>query len=135
MLLWLAHAGDQVESLSAGDGIWNGRQAVLDGWSALARAMRSWGVRSREDLSAWIHRQGFPQPRWGSHVSGCATERILSIAAMTDSRVLLLQAMYVHLAMVVNSCPRHRHLHWQLCDRRDQEESPHETFPDSAWSF
>ena len=45
VLLWLAHAGEQVESLSACDATWNGREAVFAGW----------GVHSREDLSEWIH--------------------------------------------------------------------------------
>ena len=95
-------------------------------------------MRSREDLSEWIHRQGFPQPRWGSHFSGRAQERILSIAAMTDSRVLLLQAMYVRLAMVECAqlppppppppplaVPR---------QERPRRVAP-ETFPESTWSL
>ena len=41
-VLWLAHAGEQVESLTACDATWNGREAVLAGWGAVARAMRAW---------------------------------------------------------------------------------------------
>ena len=129
-----------MEALSHGDGIWNGRQAVFDGWSVLSRAMTSWGVRSREDLSEWIHRQGFPQPRWGGHFSVRAQEKILSIAAMTDSRVLLLQAMYVRLAMV--ACeqlppPPPPQLPPPLAvlrQERPRRVAP-ETFSESAWSL
>ena len=88
VLLWLARAGEQVKSLTACDATWNGREAVLAGWGALARAMRAWRVHSLEDLSEWIHRQGFPQPRWRNHFSGRARE-VLTIAAM------MLQAMYI----------------------------------------
>ena len=39
-----------------------GSEAAMMGWEALCRAMRSWGISSREDLSEWIGREGFPQP-------------------------------------------------------------------------
>ena len=65
------------------------------GWEALCRAMRSWGISSREDLSEWIGREGFPQPRWGAHFSGRAQERILSRAANLDGRVAMLEGLYV----------------------------------------
>ena len=32
-------------------------------------------IHSREDVSEWIHRLGFPQPRWGAHFRGRAQER------------------------------------------------------------
>ena len=46
------------------------RLAVTVGWEVLHNAMRSWCIQSREDLSEWIHNQGFPRPRWGAHFSG-----------------------------------------------------------------
>ena len=61
--------------------------------------MRSWGVHTREDLSEWVHQQGFPRPRWGGHFSGRAQERLLTSAATADPRVGALRMSYVHVAL------------------------------------
>ena len=52
-----------------------GEAAVHAGWDALQEAMSSWGIQSREDLSEWIHNQGFVQPRWGAHFCARAQEQ------------------------------------------------------------
>ena len=116
VLLWLAHAGEQVEALSQSDGIWNGRQAVLDGWSAKATAMRSWGVRSREDLSEWILKQGlmgksFQWPRTRENFVHRSDDGFQSSLIASNVRP-------------VNSCHRHHHLHRQFLDRRNPESPP-----------
>ena len=38
--------------------------------------MLSWGIATREDLSEWIHNQGFVQPRWSAHFCARAQERM-----------------------------------------------------------
>ena len=79
-----------------------GRDAVFEAWHALSGAIRSWGIQSREDLSEWIHRQGFVQPRWGGHFRGRAQERILTTAVLTDARVSALESTYVQ--VVLRAC-------------------------------
>ena len=39
-------------------------EALRVGWEALRDTLRSWDIRSREDLAEWMHRQGFIRPRW-----------------------------------------------------------------------
>ena len=36
-----------------------GREAVFAGWEALQCVMNSWGIRSREGSSEWIHGRDF----------------------------------------------------------------------------
>ena len=64
--------------------------------------MRSWGLNSREDLSEWIHNQGFRQPRWGAHFSARAQERIMNMAIAADANVALLESVFIHVA--AHSC-------------------------------
>ena len=84
-LMWAASSGDRscavlqrladsAQNVSGGDSM-SGRDAAMAVWDVLHGAMRAWGIRSREGLSAWVHAQGFPQPRWGAHFSGRAQER------------------------------------------------------------
>ena len=94
VLLWLADACDRVGNVSVAGVDTVGRDAVFEAWHALSGVVRSWGILSLEDLSEWIHRQGFPQPRWGGHFSGRAQERILTTAALTDARVSALESAY-----------------------------------------
>ena len=101
-MLWLADACDRVGNVSVVGVDTVGRHAVFEAWHALYGVMRSWGILSREDLSEWIHRQGFPQPRWGGHFSGRAQERILSTAALTDAKVSALESAYVQ--VVLHAC-------------------------------
>ena len=65
--------------------------------------MRSWGVNSREDLSEWIHNQGYPRPRWGAHFSGRVQERIMNMVVARDVRGVGLESVFVQLIM--SSCP------------------------------
>ena len=51
-----------------------GEDVVYTGWDALRETMLSWGIATREDLSEWIHNQGFVQPRWGAHFCGSSGE-------------------------------------------------------------
>ena len=76
-----------------------GHDAVFEAWHALSGVMRSWCIRSREDLSEWIHRQCFVQPRWKGHFSGRAQERIITTAALIDVRASALKSAYVRVAL------------------------------------
>ena len=71
----------------------SGHDAAVVGWEALSKVMGSWDIRSREDLSDWIYRQGFPQPRWGAHITARAQERILTMAVAVDARVITLRVI------------------------------------------
>ena len=55
--------GIQDRGVASRECLWRevpGRVAVAVGWEVLNFAMRSWGLQSKEDLSEWIHNQGFP---------------------------------------------------------------------------
>ena len=75
VLQWLTVSADAVSVSITGVSV-PGSEAAFLGWEALCAAIRSWRIYSREGLSEWVHRQGFPQSRWSGHVSG--RERILS---------------------------------------------------------
>ena len=112
--------------------------AVLVGWEALSEAMRVWGIRTREDLSEWIHRQGFPRPRWGAHFSGRVQERILTMAATVDVRVSALEAVYVQVALL--ACrqvplPVEPILHEAVRGILGQRPAFPESFPEECWSI
>ena len=78
--------------------------AVFAGWDALREAMSSWGIQSREDLSEWIHNQGFVQPRWGAHFCARAQERILHGAVTRDVRCTALESACVQITL--QACQR-----------------------------
>ena len=93
VLQWVAQSAENL-SISVGGCDMTGSEAVFAGWEALQSVMNSWCIRSREGLSEWIHGQGFPQPRWGSHFSERAQERILNMAINQDGRVAALEAAH-----------------------------------------
>ena len=97
--LWLARQCHEVERITVAGVETAGREAVMGAWDALSDVMRSWGVHTREDLSEWVHQQGFPRPRWGGHFSGRAQERLLTSAAMAEPRVGALRMSYVRVAL------------------------------------
>ena len=86
--------------------------------------MREWEIHSRVDLS---ERQGFLQPRWGSHFNGRIQERILGRAVQFDARAavqitlnecrqgflqtnrdqVLLSQVFDTRFRVLQSCPHH----------------------------
>ena len=105
VLQWLASAVQHVESMFVAGSIVSGHDAAVVGWEALSEVMRSWDIRSREDLSEWIHRQGFPRPRWGAHISAPAQERILTMAGAVDARVNVLEAVYMQVALLCMHVP------------------------------
>ena len=53
VLLWLARQCHEVERITVAGVETAGREAVL------SDVMRSWRVHTREDLSEWVHQQGF----------------------------------------------------------------------------
>ena len=116
VLEWLSAEAQQVPSLCVAGEEVPGREAALMGWEALHDAMRSQGITSREDLSEWIHNQGFPRPRWGAHFSGRAPERILNFTISRDARGSAIEALLVHI--VLHRC---RIVH-QVLDRFDVHE-------------
>ena len=75
VLKWLASRTEVLRPVNVGGGEVPGRVAVAVGWEVLNFAMRSWGLQSKEDLSEWIHNQGFPV-LGGEHISvaGCRSE-------------------------------------------------------------
>ena len=138
VLLWLADECSRGGPVLVAGVDTAGREAVFEAWHALSGAMRSWGIQSREDLSEWIHRQGFVQPRWGGHFSGRAQERILTTAALTDARVSALESTYVQ--VVLRACgqttPReapHNGASARHCASGRQDESV-ANHPDSCWA-
>ena len=71
--------------------------------------MSSWGIQSREDLSEWIHNQGFVQPRWGAHFCARAQERILHGAVTRDVRCTARnQHAYRSRCKHAKGCPQNR---------------------------
>ena len=76
-----------------------GEDAVLIGWTALLETMQSWSIRSPEDLSEWIHGQGFRHPRWRAHFSGRVQGRILNKAVARDARCAVLESTYVQITI------------------------------------
>ena len=99
VLQWLVGAAQHIESMTVGSTTVSGHDAAVVGWEALSEVMRSWNIRSREDLAEWIFRQGFPRPRWGAHINARAQERILTMAVAVDVRVSGLEAIYVQVAL------------------------------------
>ena len=73
--------------------------AARTGWLALRGAMRSWGVHSREELSTWLRRQGFPGLALGNHISARAQEFVLTEGCSHDGRVTLLESSFVTLVL------------------------------------
>ena len=104
VLQWLVGAAQHIESMTVGSTTVSGHDAIVVGWEALSEVMRSWNIRSREDLAEWIFRQGFPWPRWGAHINARAQERILTMAVAVDVRVSGLEAIYVQVAL--SACRR-----------------------------
>ena len=100
VLQWLAGAAQHIESMIVGSTTLNGHGAVVVGWEALSEVMRSWDIRSREDLVECIFRQEFPRPRWCAHITARAQERILTMAVAVDARVSGVEAIYVQVALL-----------------------------------
>ena len=48
-----------------------------------------------DNLSEWVHRQGFPQPRRSGHSSGRVRERIVGGAINFDGKVSILEGLFV----------------------------------------
>ena len=67
LLRWLGHAASGGPPIVVGGVEMAGEDAVYAGWDALRETVSSWGIETREDLSEWIHNQGFVQARWGAH--------------------------------------------------------------------
>ena len=99
-------------------------------------AMVSWGIQSREDLSEWIHNQGFPRPQWGAHFCARAQERIINGVVTRDVRGAAIETVCVQIAL--QTCRQHgmppEPSHNQqptvpasTCDREDM--------PSSAWEW
>ena len=105
VLQWLASAAQHVESMFVAGSIVSGHDAAVVGWEALSEVMRSWDIRSREDLSEWIHRQGFPRPRWGAHITARAQERILTMAGAVDAREWVGSSVRAGGVVGVRACP------------------------------
>ena len=61
VLQWFAVSAGAVSVPITGESV-PGFGAAFLNWEALCAAMRSWGC---EDLSEWVHRQGFSHPRLG----------------------------------------------------------------------
>ena len=128
VLSWLANACDRAGNVSV-DGVDTiGHDAVFEAWHALS------GVLSREDLSEWIHRQGFVQPWWRGHFSGRAQEGILTTAVLTDARVWAFESAHVRVVVL------HARGQAPPCEAPQSVASVHQSepvpdsFPDSCWA-
>ena len=96
VLDWLGHQARSVtELVEFHGGSAHASSAVTEGWRALREVFRAWGIWSREHLSDWLGRQGFPRTAPGNHISARAQEHIFSEASAIDARVALLEAVYV----------------------------------------
>ena len=117
VLQWLAGAAQHIESMIVGSTTLSGHDTVVVGWEALSEVMRSWDIRSREDLAEWIFRQGFPRPRWGAHITARAQERILTMAVPFDARVGWKQFTWRWLCWLAGAFPCHwnRSFHEAVC--------------------
>ena len=103
------------------------QEAVRISWEVLRNAMQSWNITSREGLSEWIHKQGFPR-----HIfSGRVQERILNLAIARDIRGAVLESLCVHIALSwsqaagsVARCDARQSSvsEWEVLDRIDLEE-------------
>ena len=80
-----------------------GRDVVFEAWDTLSGVMNSWRTHSSEDLSGWIPRQRFVQPRWGAHFSGRVQEGTLTARGLTDG-VSALETVFVRVAL--HACPQ-----------------------------
>ena len=138
VLQWLAGAAQHIESMIVGSTTLSGHDAAVVGLEALSKVMGSWDIRSREDLSEWIYRQGFPRPRWGAHITARAQERILTMAVAVDARVIGLEAVYVQVALL--ACrrvpmPAKPILHEAVCGTVGRQRTAFpETFPEECWA-
>ena len=103
LLEWMISLARTLPLLDINGQVITSEEALTVGWEVLHNAMRSWGVNSREDLSEWIHNQGYPRPRWGAHFSGRVQERIMNMAIARDVRGVGLESVFVQLIM--SSCP------------------------------
>ena len=101
---WLGHAASGGPPIVVGGVEMAGEDAVYAGWDALRETMSSWGIETREDLSEWIHNQGFVQPRWGAHFCARAQERILNGAVIRDVRCAALESACVQITL--QACQR-----------------------------
>ena len=138
VLQWLMNAGQHIESMSVAGTTMSGHDAALVGWETLSEVMRAWNIRTREDLSEWIHRQGFSRPRWGAHFSGRVEERIPTMAATVDARVSELEAVYVQVAFLAFRqvpLPVEPILHEAVWRNLGQRPAFPESFPEECWSI
>ena len=72
--------------------------AVTEGWRALRRCLRNWGITSRDNLGPGLRRLGFRVPQTltnGQYLSKRLQEAILEKAANENINVALLEASYV----------------------------------------
>ena len=98
VLQWLGRAAACGPPIIVGGIEMPAEDAVFVGWDALREAMSS-GHQSREDLSEWIHNQGFVQPRWGAHFCARAQERILHGAVTRDVRCTAVESACVQITL------------------------------------
>ena len=103
VLNWISTISDRLPPVQTFLGEMTGREAAHVGGAHFTQQWRSWGINSREDLSEWIHNQGFRQPRWGAHFSARAQERIMNMAIAADANVAHLESVFIHVA-----APSHR---------------------------
>ena len=99
VLQWLMAKSEHLPPLMFDGEAMSCAEAVRISWEVLRNAMQSWNITSREGLSEWIRKQGFPRPRWGAHFSGRVQERILNLAIARDIRGAVLESLYVHIAL------------------------------------
>ena len=107
LLQWLCQAASKGPPVQVAGIDVRGEDAVLIGWKALLETMQSWSIRSLEDLSEWIHGQGFRHPRWRAHFGGKVQERILNKAVARDAPCAVLES--THVQITIHACSQGCH--------------------------
>ena len=60
VLEWLIFTIANFPGINFNGGLVEAGEAAMIGWTSLRAAMRSWGITTEQDLSAWLRRQAFP---------------------------------------------------------------------------
>ena len=91
VLEWLIFTIANFSAINFNGGLVEAGEAAMIGWTSLRAAMRSWGITTEQDLSAWLRRQGFPGPQPGNHIA----QFVLAEGCRFDARVAMLEAVFV----------------------------------------
>ena len=98
VLCWISTISEDWPQVQTFFGEMTGRRRPMSGGAHFTQQCVRGASLSREDLSEWIHNQGFRRRRWGAHFSARAQERIMNMAIAADTNVALLESVFIHVA-------------------------------------